>query len=82
MKNEAPLWNPAHWSHEKVRRYTRRVFRRAAADCEYLLGPHQGRLEIAMMMASLLSAESLAALRAAGVPVIGDTTPRDTPPVV
>lgn len=72
MKREISQWNPSRWSMAKLRIYTRDVKRHAILSCTDILGPYDGALAGAELLARLQELRSAVLLRAAGIKTIGD----------
>jgi hypothetical protein len=70
---EAPQWNPAHWSDEKVQRYTKHTLKWAGFQLAEMIGGYESALVLAEIRSYLAGELSKVRLKQAGVPTIGDS---------
>jgi hypothetical protein len=71
MKESAP-WIPSRWSPERIARFMSHVQKFALRQLNESLGPHNGGVIGAQVVAEFKAIISRAALRSRGVKLIGD----------
>jgi hypothetical protein len=71
-EKESGHWKPAKWTLETVERKLRRAFRKCEEELGEFLGPHEGRIVAAGLRSERKEIESVSALRARGVKLLGD----------
>jgi len=75
MRHESKRWNPAHWSEEKRRRFTKHSLFAARSALNELVGGYETALIVGELRASLQGARSQFLIHQAGMKTLGDTEP-------
>ncbi len=71
MRKEIIQWAPSRWTSRKLSRFMKHVLREAVLATTDLVGPYEGALIGAEVLAQLKDIRSAALLRLAGVKTIG-----------
>lgn len=77
MSCESKKWAPSRIRGEKLRRYLTHVYRAAFRECDYFLGPHDGRIVSALLLARRDEHVSRTMLGDLGVKTIGEVSTND-----
>jgi len=72
MRKEITQWAPSRWKSAKINRFMKHVRREAVLAMTGLVGPYDGALLGAELLALLNDLRSSALLRLAGVKTLGD----------
>lgn len=69
---ESGHWKPANWKPATLSNHLRGITKAFVKGCEDMVGPHNGRIQVAEFKARLDEAKSAAMLKAMGVKTLGD----------
>ena len=72
MRKEITQWVPSRWTSRKLSRFLKHAIREAMLATTDLIGPYEGALIGAELLAKLKDIRSAALLRLAGVKTLGD----------
>jgi hypothetical protein len=71
-EKESAQWKPGKWGERKIREFSLHVHKRSIVACADILGPHEGNILAAKLVAEHDERLSVLLLHAKGVKLIGD----------